>query len=121
MENAIEKINKEIQKKPNDVYTEIVGHYIIDRISTSKETADAINSGKTLEGAMDAIKQAARKIAVDGVGVVRDNEIFDIIDNYLFVSKDDNVRNASKASVDGLHEEKSSNATGIDIDFEDLI
>ena len=28
---AVEKINTEMQKRPDDPYTEVIGHYIIDR------------------------------------------------------------------------------------------
>lgn len=31
MDKAMEKINEEMQKNPNDLYTEVIGHYITDR------------------------------------------------------------------------------------------
>lgn len=39
MENAIAKINAEMQKDPDNTYLEIVGHYIIDRCAEPAVTA----------------------------------------------------------------------------------
>ena len=48
IEDAVKKINLEIQKEPDNGYIAAVGEYIIDCI-TSEEAADAVlTEGKTL-------------------------------------------------------------------------
>ena len=53
IEDAVKKINLEIQKEPDNGYIAVVGEYIIDCI-TSEEAADAVLAeGKTLSGALE--------------------------------------------------------------------
>lgn len=53
-DEAIAKINAEMQKNPNDLYTEIIGQYIIDRCSDEAVAAKAAAPRKSLAGAMQA-------------------------------------------------------------------
>ncbi len=123
MENAIKKINEQMQKNPTDVYTEIIGHYIIERCESLQETVDAVNEGKSLEGALEAVTTAAKSKAKNGAAVMNDSEIFNTIDKYLSAPRDDEARQKIKASVDGDTEDKSETqkSSGLDIDFESLI
>ena len=61
IDKAIQKINEEMQKNPTDPYTEIIGHYIIDRCADEFTAAKVAAEGKTLKGAMNAIMEAAKK------------------------------------------------------------
>lgn len=117
MEKAIAKINSEMQKDPNNKNLEIIGQYIIDRCSDSK-VAESVNSGKTLSGAMKAIEDAAHKKG-SGCVMMRDEEIFDSVDEYLGITKDIEARRASKAFADGAPTPASANL--LDLEFEDLI
>ena len=117
MENAIAKINTEMQKAPNNKNLEIIGQYIIDRCSDIK-VAESVNSGKNLCGAMKAIEGAARKKG-SGCVMMRDEEIFDSVDEYLGITKDAEARRASKAFADG--EPTPAPANFLDLEFEDLI
>ena len=119
MQKAIEKINAEMQKNPTNEYMEIVGHYIIDRCTGSAQAAIAVNGGKSLSGAMEAIKAEAKKKAKDGCGVLRDNEIFDIIDKYLSAPADEQARAESIRAVDGDKAVNKKSAQ-INMDFESL-
>lgn len=59
---AVEKINTEMQKRPDDPYTEIIGHYIIDRCGLDAGCErKAAAEKKTLAGAMDAVMAATER------------------------------------------------------------
>ena len=81
---AIEKINTEMQKRPDDLYMEIIGHYIIDRCGADeaceKKASDEV---KTLSGAMTAVRNAAQKKAVSNCAVLTPDEVFSNIDKYF--------------------------------------
>jgi len=120
MENAIAKINAEMQKDPDNTYLEIVGHYIIDRCAEPAVTA-AVNGGKTLAGAMEAITSVARKKVSSKCAVMRDAEIFDAIDKYLGVGKNHEARAKSKREVDGGEAYEANPPKLLDLSFEDLL
>ena len=116
MLKAIEKINAEMQKEPDNQYLEILGHYIIDRCSDPK-VSQAINNGKTLKGAFEAVKSAAKKKG-SGCVVMKDNDIYDAVDKYLEAETDQEARLKSKASVDGGTAPKK--AASINLDFDSM-
>ena len=63
IEDAVKKINLEIQKEPDNGYIAVVGEYIIDCI-TSEEAADAVLAeGKTLSGALEEIRKVMEERA----------------------------------------------------------
>lgn len=63
IENAVRKVNHEIQKAPDDGYIAAVGEHIIDCI-ISEEAADAVlTEGKTLSGALEKVQKAMRERA----------------------------------------------------------
>lgn len=81
---AVEKINTEMQKRQNDPYTEIIGHYIIDRCGLDADCErKAAAEKKTLEGAMDAVRAAAKKKAVNGCAVLTPDAVFGEVDRYF--------------------------------------
>ena len=120
MENAIKKINDEMQKQPDNEYLEIIGQYIIDRCA-SQEDADKVNTeGKTLSGAFDAIKSAAKEKAVNGCGVIRDKDIFNSIDTYFGFAPDENARSKTKYAIDG-GAVQAPKSPKINLKFENLL
>ncbi len=60
IDQAIAKINAEMQKEPSDRYLEIIGHYLIDRCDEA--LAAKIEGGKTLKGAMEAVVKNAKQV-----------------------------------------------------------
>lgn len=81
---AVEKINTEMQKRPDDPYTEIIGHYIIDRCGLDADCErKAAAEKKTLEGAMDAVRAAAKEKAVNGCAVLTPDAVFGEVDRYF--------------------------------------
>ena len=82
-DKAIEKINAEMQKNASDQYTEIVGHYIIDRCLDAACAEKVMEDGKSLKGAMDAIMAKARKAKTGNVAVLTPEAVFGAVDKYF--------------------------------------
>ena len=94
IEDAVKKINLEIQKEPDNGYIAVVGEYIIDCI-TSEEAADAVLAkGKTLSGALEEIRKvmedrARKHHSVDKKNgkcvalAVRGEEVFEMARDYF--------------------------------------
>lgn len=85
-DKAIEKINAELQKAGNNPYTEIVGHYIIDRCLDAACAEKVMMDGKTLKGAMDAIMERAKRAKQGSVAVLTPSEVFGAVDKYFGLS-----------------------------------
>ncbi len=86
--DAIEKINREMQKAPDDLYREILGHYVIDRCGDAAAARLVLQEGKTLEGAMQAATAAAKNAAENNVAVVTPAQVFGEVDRYFGLSTD---------------------------------
>ena len=86
--SAIEKINQEMQKNPDDAYTEIVGQYVIDRCMDPLCSKLAEKGGKTLKGAMDAVLEAAKKKKKGNCAVLVPSQVFGAVDAYFGFSPD---------------------------------
>ena len=100
-DKAIAKINAEMQKNPNDLYTEIIGQYIIDRCSDEAVAAKAADPGKSLTGAMSAVRGAARKSAKNGVAVLTPAAVFGEVDKYLGIPEDRAAQTAAMMAAGG--------------------
>lgn len=100
---AFEKINTEMQKRPDDLYMEIIGHYIIDRCGADKTCEKKASAEeKTLTGAMAAVRNAAQKKAVSNCAVLTPDEVFSNIDKYFGFPADGGARERATASVSGV-------------------
>lgn len=86
IEKAIEKINAEMQKNPNDSYTEIIGQYIIDRCEEQITAEKVAVNGKTLEGAMSAVMSEANKARKGSVAVLTPAAVFGAVDDYFGIT-----------------------------------
>ncbi len=87
-EKAIEKINTEMQKDPNDPYAEIIGHYIIDRCEDGAVAELVLKEGKTLKGAMEAVVALAKKERHGNVAVLTPGKVFGEVDRYFGMATD---------------------------------
>lgn len=87
-EKAIEKINTEMQKNPDDSYMEIIGHYIIDRCEEQNAAEKVAIDGKTLKGAMDAVMAKAQKAKKGNVAVLTPATVFSAVDAYFGITTD---------------------------------
>lgn len=99
---AVEKINTEMQKRPDDPYTEIIGHYVIDRCGLDAGCErKAAAEKKTLAGAMDAVMAAAKKKAVNGCAVLTPDAVFGEVDRYFGFPADELAQLRAMRSAGG--------------------
>ncbi len=123
-EQAIAKINTEMQKDPDNAYLEIIGHYIIDRCADEAVAAIVMAPGKSLSGAAAAVQSAARKKKKGNCGILKDAEVFDVVDVYFGFSFNNDARDESIRQVDGgskpVPHVKKSVSGAINLDFENF-
>lgn len=98
---AIQKINIEMQKNPTDPYTEIIGHYIIDRCVDDITAAKVMKEDKTLEGAMKAVLDEARKAKNGNVAVLTPSKVFGEVDKYFNFAADLKAQQKALAAAGG--------------------
>lgn len=83
IEDAIRRINEEMQKAPSDRMLEAVGQYLID-ICTDEDTAKALlDEKKTIAGAISAMREAARKKQHGGYYAMAPDEAWEIVRKYF--------------------------------------
>ena len=108
MQKAIEKINAEMQTDPTNEYMEIIGHYIIDRCTNEATAEKILAEDKSLGGVLEEIKEKAREKAINGCAVIRDEDVFGMVDEYFgFGAAED--------------EQTEKNSGGLHLDFESLL
>lgn len=98
---AAAKINAEMQKDPQNLYMEIIGHYVIDRSAEEADAVCVLADKKTLAGAMDSVMKVARAKAQGNTAVLLPDEVFDTVDKYFGLSKSAKARAAAMGSVTG--------------------
>lgn len=76
IEEAIKKINTEIQKQPNIRYLALIGEHIIDCITTEAAAEAVLAEKKTLSGAMQKIQTEAGKQKNGNMAVVEDHIVY---------------------------------------------
>jgi len=99
IDQAIEKINAEMQKNPSDPYTEILGHYVIDRCMDAAAAAKVCEAKKTLKGAMEAVAARARKAKTWNVAVLLPGDVFGEVDRYFGLSTDPAAQQKAMAAA----------------------
>lgn len=126
---AVEKINQEMQKRPDDPYVEIIGHYIIDRCGLDADCErKAAEEKKTLEGAMKAVQEAAKKKAVNGCAVLTPDAVFGEVDKYFGFAADELAQaramrsiGAVSAPVETAAEAAPIGAPAVSVDLADFL
>lgn len=76
IEDAIRKINTEIQKKPNDRYRALIGEHIIDSITSEVAAKKVLQEEKTLEKAMQEIQKKAEAQKSGSCAVIEDSVVY---------------------------------------------
>jgi len=95
-EQAMIKINEEMQKDPDNAYLEILGHYIIDRCGDEQVAQAVLADKKTLKGCVDSIQAAALKKVREKKGVqtvvFTERDFYHEADQYFAIGRDDGAR-----------------------------
>ena len=118
---AIQKINVEMQKNPTDPYTEIIGHYVIDRCGDDTIADLVLKAGKTLEGAMKAVVDVAKKAAQGkNVAVLTPDKVFGEVDRYFSMPTDLKAQQkalmGAGAPAQAIHDEREpAKKLGLDV------
>lgn len=114
-EDAVRKINAEMQAHPADRQLEAIGEYIIDRVSRSEAYAEKVmQEGKTLDGCCKKITEKAKALAGGAKMVmVKDVDVYGWADIYFgFKDGDD----STAAPVTG-----TPSTAALDIDLSDFL
>lgn len=121
-DKAIEKINGEMQKNASDPYTEIIGHYIVDRCLDDDAAGLVMKKDKSLSGAMQAVMGKAQKARQGNAAVLTPAEVFGAVDRYFGFSPDLSAQwktlNGSGASVVSEAEPPSTSAPVLDLSLD---
>ena len=76
IEEAIKKINIEVQKRPLRHQRTLIGEYIIDCITTEEAAEKVLNPEKTLAGAMSEIRTKAYYRKEGGMAMIEDSVVY---------------------------------------------
>ena len=74
IEDAIKKINTEIQKEPSNRYLALVGEHIIDNITSEAAAEKVLKKEKTLAKALAGIENQASKQKEGDCAVIEDRK-----------------------------------------------
>lgn len=87
LQQALQKLSAEIgSADKKNKYIPVVGGFLIDHVRNYPEHAELImQEGKTIKGSLQVMSEEARKNAVDGCGVLTDEEGFNIVLKYFGV------------------------------------
>lgn len=86
IDKAIAKITEEMMKTDDPAIRAIEEH-LTERCTNTAVAEKLLDPEKTLKGALDAMRAEAKKRAVDGVGVISDEEGFRIVEEYFGISE----------------------------------
>lgn len=88
MDELIKKINDEIQQNEKDVNIKRIGEYILSLVPKldDKTIAEMMAEDKTIKGSIKKMQQEARKVAVNGCGILTDEEGYKIVREYFSIT-----------------------------------
>jgi len=83
LNKAIEKIKAEIEQNKNNSNIQVVGEFLLEELALNNEVSEKVLiEGKTIKGGIEEMKKVAKAKAVDGCGMVSDQEGFGIVLTY---------------------------------------
>ena len=83
IEDAIKKINDEVQKNHSNTYLVMVGEHIIDCIRTEAAAEQILAGKKSLSGCLQQIAENAKKQRRGSVAVIEDMTVYKWARNYF--------------------------------------
>ena len=88
-ENAVDRLRDELAKKHDDPNIQFLGEYLTGRLSADHGLADKLAAdGKSIDGALNAIRDYARKIQKNNRACVPDAKGFAIACEYYGIPAD---------------------------------
>ncbi len=86
MNEAIQKINAEIEKEKSNPYVKMIGQFLIGYIEQNPESAEKFaDKDKTVLKSLDAMRKAAEKKKSGNYAILTDQEGFEIVLEYFGV------------------------------------
>jgi len=84
LNKAIEKLKAEIDSSKNNPNIKVVGEFMFRQLDVNNGAAEkVIQDGKTIKGSIGEMSKIARTKAVDGCGILTDQEGFEIVLKYF--------------------------------------
>lgn len=84
LEKAIEKLKTEIDSSKNNSNIKVIGEFLLRQLKIDNTSAEKVlQDGKTIKGSIGEMSKVARTKAVDGCGMLTDQEGFEIVFKYF--------------------------------------
>ncbi|MBU3111970.1 PcfK-like family protein [Clostridium lacusfryxellense] len=84
LEKAIKKINDEIEKNKNDTNIKVIGDFLVSQLKLNVGASEKVlQDGKTIKGSIEEMRKVAKSKAVNGCGMLTDEEGFGIVLKYF--------------------------------------
>ncbi|MED5017909.1 Cas9 inhibitor AcrIIA9 family protein [Paenibacillus chibensis] len=84
MQEAITKLQSEIEKNKTNPYIQVVGEFLIKHVQANPANAEKIlDADKTIGNSLEAMKKEAQKKQVNGMAMLTDEEGFAIVLKYF--------------------------------------
>jgi hypothetical protein len=110
LQDALKKIGAEIGADKKNKYVPVVGSFLINHLRNNPhDSAKIMEEGKTIAGSLKSMKEEAKKNQDDGVGMLTDDEAFNIVLKYYGVP------------VAELERETEPKAVNFDVSLDDLL
>ncbi|MGF6356140.1 hypothetical protein ABIE27_004055 [Paenibacillus sp. 4624] len=107
IQQALQKLQKEMGENAKDDYVQHVGSFLTSYVRSHPEhAAFVLTDGKNIAGSLNAMKEEAKKKQSNGVGVLTDQQGFEIALKYFGVPVQEEKSNEApsilNASLDDL-------------------
>lgn len=123
LEKAIEKIKAEIDGNKNNPYIKVIGEFLLQHLALHNGAAEKVlQEGKTIKGSIDEMKKVAKTKAVDGCGMLTDQEGYGIVLKYFDIkfapiTVTQMPTEAIKAQAPVVQSKKSGIEFNVELDF----
>lgn len=105
LQSVIDALEKECKKNGNNPMYETISNYIIEKCEANSQTLEkvkkAIDEKKSISGAVSKMREAAKKRAVGGCGVLTDEEGYAIVEGFFGI-KGEETKKAEIISLTDL-------------------
>ena len=117
MEEAIKKINDDVQKNHSNTYLVLIGEHIIDCITSEEASEKVLAKGKTLQGCLSHIQGQASKQKNGNVAVIDNVTVYGWAREYFGLEAADqkpHLELVKPQTTSVMEEPKKSNHLSLD-------
>ncbi|NQX67957.1 hypothetical protein HQN90_17690 [Paenibacillus alba] len=92
LQDALQKIGTEISAEKKNKYAPAVGSFLINHLRNNPQDAgNILTEGKTIAGSLKAMREEAQKNQDGGIGMLSDEEAFNIVLKYYGIHVNEKV------------------------------